>query len=117
MIYTLFVFLNSLFIKAAYANTLQERFGGLTESTKSTGDSAMSDFVTGILQFAVPLGIFSAFVLLGYAAFVMVTSSGNPEKLNEAREIITNAIIGVIMIGIGVIVLQLISRTLGLDIN
>jgi len=108
MIYTLFVFLNSLFIKAAYANTLQERFGGLTESTKSTGDSAMSDFVTGILQFAVPLGIFSAFVLLGYAAFVMVTSSGNPEKLNEAREIITNAIIGLVLAAIAFLIVNFV---------
>jgi flagellar basal body-associated protein FliL len=112
MIYT-FV----LFLEKAYAQSLDDRLGGVLESGQSEGKGAMQDFIQAFLDFAVPLGVFVAMVLLGYAGFVMVTSSGDPEKLKDAREVATNAVIGAVMIALGVIVLALLDSQLGITGN
>ncbi len=111
MVYILFVFLNAFFVERVYAR-LEDRLGNVTGSGQGTGEDAVADFINSFLDFAVPLGVFAAFVLLGYAAFVMITSAGNPEKLKDAREIITNAIVGVVMIAMGVIILSLLAGRL-----
>ena len=109
----IYLFLNGFFVSKVYAEDLQ---GKLSQVVEGTGEG-FSGFVQRLLDFAVPLGVFCALVLLGYAAFMMITSAGNPEKLKEAREVATNAIIGAIMIGMGVIVLTLLSERLGLGVG
>jgi cell division protein FtsX len=47
---------------------------------------------------------------------MMMTSQGNPDKLQEAKQVITNAIIGFVVILLCVAILLLISNTLGLNI-
>ncbi len=84
-------------------------------------DSALNDienertFVQWVIDISIPLGITCAFVLLVYAGFMMVTSSGNPDKLKESREVITNAIIGFVVIMLSVTLLYLIKDSLGLS--
>ncbi len=119
MIYAVFVFLNSfLFVGSLYAQDLGSRLDAVLKSgTGTTGDSAFASFVQAVLNFAVPLGVFCAFVLLGYSAFIMITSAGNPEKLNDAREVATNAIIGAVMIGLSVIILVVLDQALELNIG
>ena len=114
MIYLFFLFLNSFFVSKVHAESLQGKFGELVGTTAGGG---FEDFVKAFVQFAVPLGVFCALVLLGFAAFAMITSAGNPDKLKDAREIATNAVIGAIMVGMGVIVLSLLDARLGLNIN
>lgn len=106
----------SLFVSQLYAqgDSLEGRLGGITGGNFGQGEGAFAGFIQAVLNFAVPLGVFFAFVLLGYSAFVMITSAGNPEKLNEAREIATNAIIGAIMIGLSVMVLAILGGVLGI---
>lgn len=101
-----------LFYEGVYAQRLDERLGRLRDSGQGTGEEAFADFVEAFLNFAVPLGVFVAFVLLGFAAFTMITSAGNQEKLSEAREVATNAIIGAAMIALGVIVLSILAEQL-----
>jgi len=116
MIYTIFDFLNSLLVKSVHAQSnLEEKMGRVTGGGGGgTGEGAFAGFVQAILELAVPLGVFIAFVLLGFAAFAMITSAGDPEKLKNAKEIATNAIIGVVMIALGVIILSLLGRELGI---
>jgi len=118
MIYAVFVFLNFfLFVIPVYADELSDRLRGVLQSGTGTGEGAFASFVQAVLNFAVPLGVFAAFVLLGYSAFIMITSAGNPEKLNDAREVATNAIIGAVMIALSVIVLVVLDQALELGIN
>ncbi len=112
MILLLFVFFNVLFLESVYAQRLEERLNTVLGGGGDTGEGAMSSFITDFLNFAVPLGVFVAFVLLAYAAFVMITSAGDPEKLKDAREIATNAVIGAVMIAMGVIVLSILATQL-----
>jgi len=119
MVYAVFVFLNFfLFVIPIYADELSDRLRDILRSgTGTTGEPAFASFVQAVLNFAVPLGVFAAFVLLGYSAFIMITSAGNPEKLNDAREVATNAIIGAVMIALSVIVLVVLDQALELGIN
>ena len=90
---------------------LEGRLGAVQESDTFEG------FTQSLLNLAVPLAVFFAFVLLGYAAFVMITSAGNPEKLKDAREIATNAVIGAVVIGLSIVILVVLDRALGLGIG
>ena len=81
-----------------------------------SNSSCETSFVNWIIKISIPLGITCAFVLLVYAGFMMVTSQGNPDKLQESREVITNAIIGFVVILLSVTLLYLIKDSLGLNI-
>jgi hypothetical protein len=65
-----------------------------------------------ILQFST-LGIGTgsgiAFIMLAYGAYKLVTSQGNPDAINAAKEIITAAIIGLVFMILGVSILQVIG--------
>jgi len=102
--------------KVYSASSLSEALSGaFGENELDTIDSETS-FVNWIIKISIPLGITCAFVLLVYAGFMMVTSQGNPDKLQESREVITNAIIGFVVILLSVTLLYLIKDSLGLNI-
>ena len=69
-----------------------------------------------IVKIAVPLGVISVVLLVVYAGYLLMSSQGNPDKLKEGKDIITNAIIGFVVVLLSVAILILISNTLGLDI-
>lgn len=52
-----------------------------------------------------------AVVLIIISGYRMILSQGNPEKLQEAREMLTSAIIGLLFIIFSVVILQLIGVT------
>jgi hypothetical protein len=56
-------------------------------------------------------------LLLGYGGFLMTTSQGNPEKLNEAKEVITNALIGFVVIVSAGAILIVANNILNLGIT
>jgi len=72
----------------------------------------LGDIVTKILTIGVELGGVAAIGLLAYGALTILTSAGEPEKLMNGREIITNALMGLALIVLSVFVLEF----LGLDI-
>jgi len=47
---------------------------------------------------------------------LLISSQGSPDKLQEARSVITNAIIGLLVVLLCVAILLLISRSLQLNI-
>ncbi len=47
--------------------------------------------------------------MMVYAGFIMITSSGNPEKLTHGREIFASAIAGLILIIFSAIILKIIG--------
>lgn len=51
----------------------------------------------------------SALLCIIYAAFLMQTSSGNPEKTKKAQELITSCIVGLLLIIFSVYILKLIG--------
>lgn len=85
-----------------------------SQIANATQQQDLTGLVNAVVQVAVPLGVLAAIVLMSYAGYVMITSQGNPEKLGDAREIATNAIIGFALVALSVAILLLIQNTLNI---
>ena len=66
-------------------------------------------FIGFILRWAIGVGGGIAFLLIVYSAFMIMTSSGNPERLKAGQELLTSAIAGLIMLIFSVFILQVIG--------
>jgi len=62
------------------------------------------------INIALPLSILAAGLLMAFAAYKMITSQGNPDKLKDAREQIGNAITGLVFILVSAALLLLIGN-------
>lgn len=72
----------------------------------------MNEFTGFILRWAIGVGGGIAFLLIIYAGFMIMSSSGNPERLKAGQELMTSAIAGLIMLIFSVFIL----RVIGVDI-
>lgn len=68
-----------------------------------------TEFVAQLLGWVMGLGGGIAFLLIVWGGFQILTSSGNPEKLNDGKEIIVSALTGLLMIVFSVILLKIIG--------
>ncbi len=68
--------------------------------------SAFAGFFVG---WGIGIGGGIAFLLTLYAGFMIMTSSGNPERLKAGQELLTSALAGIIMIIFSVFLLRLIG--------
>lgn len=66
-------------------------------------------FVEKILRIAIGIAGGIAFLMIVYGGLVIMMAAGNPEKLNEGREIVTSAISGLLLIVFSVIILRIIG--------
>jgi hypothetical protein len=66
-------------------------------------------FIQKILPFAMGLGGGIAFLLMLFGGLQIMLSAGNPEKLNAGRELVTSAIVGLLLIIFSVFLLKLIG--------
>ncbi|MEK7112651.1 MAG: hypothetical protein AAB875_04970, partial [Patescibacteria group bacterium] len=71
------------------------------------GDPSL--FVGFILRWAIGIGGGIAFLLIIYAAFMIMTSRGNPERLKAGQELLTSAIAGLIMLIFSIFILRVIG--------
>ena len=66
-------------------------------------------FMGDVLKWAVGVGGGIAFLLILYAAFIIMTSQGNPERLKAGQELLTSAISGLILLIFSIFVLNFIG--------
>ncbi|KKR06453.1 MAG: hypothetical protein UT34_C0001G0494 [candidate division WS6 bacterium GW2011_GWF2_39_15] len=95
-----------------YADALSNAISG--NVTEVTNAQDLPSLVNALVKLAIPLGVLSAIILFAFAGYNMITSQGDPEKLNEAREVVTNAVIGFALIALSVAILLLIRNTLNI---
>lgn len=71
---------------------------------------------TGIVQsfLRIGLGLAGGFVLLAilYGAFLLTTSSGDPNRVKEGQEMISSAVMGLLFVIFSVVILQFIGVTI-----
>jgi hypothetical protein len=65
-----------------------------------------------ILKWAIGIGGGIAFLLMLYAGFMIMTASGDPERLKAGQELLTSAIAGLILLIFSIFILKFI----GIDI-
>ncbi len=104
---------NSLKIYAA--TSLEQAIKDLQESSNNGTD--LGGFINLFLKIAIPLSGLCVFLLISMAAYKLITSKGNPDKLQEARDQITNAVIGFLFVLLSVAILALLSDILKIDIG
>lgn len=107
--------INNLVVHRAYASLGSTLNDNLVELQKP-GGATQEGVVTAIINIATPISAICVVLLLAYGGFMLMSSKGDPDKLQEAKQIITNAIIGFVVILLCVAILLLISNTFGLDI-
>ena len=66
-------------------------------------------FLADLLRWAVGVGGGIAFLLIVYAGFMIMTASGNPERLKAGQELLTSAISGLILLVFSIFILNLIG--------
>ncbi len=113
----LMVKINKFFINKAYAQNLGGKIGdevGKLEENESI--DSVEELVEAIVDIAVPVAILCLVVLVVYAGYMLISSQGNPDKLKEGREVLTNAIIGFFIVVLSVVILLLLSNALDLNI-
>ncbi len=97
---------------ASLGSTLSDKLQSLEDATASNEN----DIVRIVKDIAIPLSVICVVLLLIYGGYMLMSSKGDPDKLQEAKQVITNAIIGFVVILLCVAILILISNTLGLGI-
>ena len=112
--------IHGLFVNRVYAQnlgqTLEERLRDLESGRRIDTIGGDDGLISTITNLAVPIAILCLIVLVVYAGYMLISSQGNPDKLKEGKEVLTNAIVGFLVIVLSVVILLLISNTLGLDI-
>lgn len=83
--------------------------GCVGEGSGGQPGGQLGDFITSFLQLGTGLGGGVAFLLMLYSGFQRITSTGNPEKLHEAKELMTAAISGLLLIIFSIFLLRLIG--------
>lgn len=68
--------------------------------------SALASF---ILRWAVGIGGGIAFILMVYAGFLIITSTGNPQRLQAGKELLTAAVSGLLLLVFSVFLLRIIG--------
>ncbi|TSC91692.1 MAG: Uncharacterized protein CEN92_210 [Candidatus Berkelbacteria bacterium Licking1014_96] len=63
-----------------------------------TKPSSFADYTNRIYQFAVVIGISLAVLMIIFAGYKYMSSSGDPQSMAEAKEILIGAIVGLILI-------------------
>ena len=67
-------------------------------------------FVNQFFKWALPLAGLVAFILIVFGAISHITSAGNPDKQQKAKEMISSAIAGLLVIIFSVVILQIIGK-------
>jgi hypothetical protein len=68
-----------------------------------------NELVAFFLRWGVGLGGGIAFLLMVYAGFTIMTSTGNPERLKGGQQLLTSAVAGLIMLIFSIFILRLIG--------
>ena len=112
-----------IFTTTVQANTLSDLLtgggggDGVSGIFNVSGDGAVHQLVSNIVNIALPLAGLAAVILLIVGGYKMITSQGNPDKLKDAKDMITNAIIGLVFILLSISILLLISNVFNLGIS
>ncbi|GAB4158870.1 MAG: hypothetical protein Fur003_2650 [Candidatus Dojkabacteria bacterium] len=94
----------------AFADVLSDRLNAISSATDEVS------LVSSISSFAIPLGVISLVGIMTVAGYNLITSQGNPDKLNEAREMIINGLLGFAVVALSIAILALLQNVLNLPI-
>lgn len=72
-------------------------------------DSRPGAFISIVLRLSIGIGSGIALLLIIYGSYKVLASQGQPDQINQGKEIITASIIGIVFITLSVTILQIIG--------
>jgi hypothetical protein len=75
-------------------------------------DTSLSGFILKIINYALAIAGLVAVLFLIIGGFRYITSAGNEETAEQAKKVITNAIIGIVVIILSFVIVRVISNAL-----
>ncbi len=75
-------------------------------------DTSISGFILKIINIALAVAGLVAVLFLIIGGFRYITSAGNEETAGQAKKVITNAIIGIVIIILSFVIVRVISNAL-----
>lgn len=95
----------------------QIKFGPLESvATPNFAGGTPGDIVSALVPYLFAIAGFLLIIYLLYGGYKYLLSRGDPKAMQEARGVITNALIGFVIVFIAYWVVQLIGELLGLDV-
>lgn len=91
--------------------------GGGDAPDYTTGGTVLGKLITSIIGALFIAGFLLAFLTLITGGITWITAGGDKTKLETSRNQITNAIIGIIIVGAAWAITQLVAMFMGLDLN
>ncbi len=89
--------------------------GSLGSGGNETGPSALGSIISSLVGVFLILAFVSTFLYMMLGGFDWVTSGGDKTKLQSARDKITNALVGLVVVGASWAVMMIVSNFMGLD--
>ena len=96
---------------------LPPSIGGAKGATEKTGGTALGSIIGGIVGMLFIAGFLLAFLTLLMGALNWITAGGDKTKLEAARNQITNAIVGVIIVGAAYAIASLLANFFGFNLE
>ena len=69
----------------------------------------ITSFSSFFLTWGIGIGGGIAFILMVYAGFMIITSAGNPQRLEAGKELLTSAISGLLLLVFSVFILRIVG--------
>jgi TRAP-type C4-dicarboxylate transport system permease small subunit len=91
-------------------NAVNIDLGGITPAPGAPG--SIGELVTNLLGVILPLLTILFVVIIVYGGFTYMTSAGDPKKLDQARGILTNAVIGIAIVLFAFVIREIILNAL-----
>ena len=83
--------------------------GGIYTAIGCIPVESTQEFVGFLLRWCMGIAGGVAFILIIYAGFMVITSAGNPQKLQAGKELLTAAITGLLLLVFGAFILEFIG--------
>lgn len=90
--------------------------GGGTNPDTQSGGQALGKLISGLVGALFIAGFLLAFITLLIGAFGWITSGGDKQALEKARNQITNALVGLMLVAATYAITSLVAQFFGLDL-
>lgn len=89
--------------------------GGLSGVPPPTGTATgdLAQVILRIINYVLAIVGIVALAYLVYGGFMYITSAGNEDKVEAAKQIIINAVIGIVVIGVAAAIVNFVIRGVG----
>ncbi|MBI5448698.1 hypothetical protein HY948_00020 [Candidatus Gottesmanbacteria bacterium] len=94
------------------ANPFEGCNGGAVNTAIGCIPTDPSALFSKFFQFGIGIAGGIAFLLILFGGFQILTSAGNPEQMNEGKELISSAVAGLLLIIFSVFLLRIIGVTI-----